>query len=110
MAVDRQEQRESAPAAEDRRNQLSNEVPQRDTRSFRSRAIRRLKRSLSAKIGVSLVSIMVLMAITAAIISPHDPYEFHPQYQLMSPNEYFPFGTDQYWRDVMSRLIHGSHI
>jgi peptide/nickel transport system permease protein len=53
---------------------------------------------------------MVLMAITAAIISPHDPYEFHPQYQLMRQNAYFTFGTDKYGRDVIRRVIHGSQI
>jgi peptide/nickel transport system permease protein len=86
------------------------EGPQRDTRSFRNRALRRLRASLSAKIGVGLVSVMVFLAITAPLISPHDPYEFHGQYQLMEPNLYFPFGTDQYGRDVMSRVIHGSQI
>lgn len=110
MAVESQRKREPATADEKRKGQLSGDLTERDTRSFRSRAWRQLKKSLSAKIGVALVFSMVLIALTASIISPHDPYEFHSQYRLMEPNAYFPFGTDHHGRDVMSRVIHGSQI
>ncbi len=110
MAEKSQGQQQASTKSGVSSNQLTEDTPQRDTRSFRSRAWRRLKASLSAKIGVTLVSIMILMAITAPIVSPHDPLLFHGQYQLMEPNSYFPFGTDQYGRDVLSRVIYGSQI
>jgi peptide/nickel transport system permease protein len=110
MAVDSQGKRESEASPNTSQGKLGEELPRADTRSFRSRALRQLRRSLSAKIGVFLVAVMVLMALTASFVAPHDPYEFHPQYRLMEPNTYFPFGTDHHGRDVMSRVIHGSQI
>lgn len=114
MAEQSQDQSEqqgqrSIPAAA-RQHLLQSEAPQRDTRSFRSRALRRLRASLSAKIGVALVTIMILCALTAPLIAPHSPTQFHGEYQLLEPTAYFPFGTDQYGRDVLSRVIHGSQI
>jgi peptide/nickel transport system permease protein len=110
MAAERQEQREHVAEPDEQTNKLGQTTTARDTRSFRSRAWRRLKASLSAKIGLTLVLIMVFMALSASLIAPHDPYEFHSQYRLMEPNAYFPFGTDHHGRDVMSRVIHGSQI
>lgn len=110
MEVDNRRNQESAPERGGQNHQLSDEPVEQDSRSFRNRALRRLKASLSAKIGVALVFTVIFVAITAPLVSPHDPYERQTQYRLMEPNTYFPFGTDQHGRDIMSRVIHGSQI
>lgn len=102
-----QEEQESRAGASLRMSE--DELP-KDTRSFKQRALRRLRQSLSAKIGVVLVALMIIMAVGAPVIAPHDPFEFNRDYALNSPHPYFPFGTDQYGRDVLSRVIYGSQI
>jgi peptide/nickel transport system permease protein len=90
--------------------QLAGDERRTDSRSFKNRAWRRLKQSLSAKIGLFLVLTMIVLAIGAPVIAPHDPLQHNTQYRLNEPHPYFPFGTDQFGRDVLSRVIYGSRI
>jgi peptide/nickel transport system permease protein len=60
--------------------------------------------------------LLVLMAVFAPWISPHDPYEQDLTQRLKPPLSINPsgdrywLGTDQLGRDVLSRLIHGSRV
>jgi peptide/nickel transport system permease protein len=103
-------EQEREPSSPDVKEKLDEAESRRDSRSFRVRAWRRLRQSLSAKIGVSLVLLMVIMAVGAPVIAPHDPFDFHNEYRLHEPHPFFPFGTDQFGRDVLSRVIYGSQI
>nr|PZN65869.1 MAG: peptide ABC transporter permease [Sphaerobacter thermophilus] len=79
------------------------------SRSVWARARRHLARSTSGKVGLVLVALVLLMALVAPLISPHDPYE-QSVYRLYGPSFYFPFGTDEFGRDVMSRVIYGARV
>ncbi len=67
-------------------------------------------------IGVTVLTVIVLMALLAPLISPHDPYDQDLSRRLIPPIWYekgvwaHPFGTDQLGRDYLSRLIYGSRI
>lgn len=67
-------------------------------------------------IGASVLTAIVLMALLAPLISPHDPYDQDLARRLIPPIWYekgvwaHPFGTDQLGRDYLSRLIYGSQI
>jgi peptide/nickel transport system permease protein len=67
-------------------------------------------------IGTSVLTVIVLMAVLAPLISPHDPYDQDLARRLIPPIWYekgvwlHPFGTDQLGRDYLSRLIYGSQI
>jgi peptide/nickel transport system permease protein len=67
-------------------------------------------------IGFSVLTVIVLMAVLAPLISPHDPYDQDLSRRLIPPIWYekgvwlHPFGTDQLGRDYLSRLIYGSQI
>ncbi len=107
VSAEQEREPTSSPSAQEK---LSDAENRPDTRSFRVRAWRRLKKSLSAKIGVTLVLLMIIMAIGAPVLAPHDPFDFHNEYRLHEPHPFFPFGTDQFGRDVLSRVIYGSQI
>ncbi|MDI3339953.1 MAG: ABC transporter permease [Sphaerobacter sp.] len=79
------------------------------SRTVWARAARHLARSTSGKIGLLLVALVLLMALAAPLIAPHDPYE-QTVFRLYGPSLYFPFGTDEFGRDVMSRVIYGARI
>lgn len=71
-------------------------------------AARRLFRHRSAFIGLLLVSIYLGAALFADIVAPYSPIEQHPVDMLQPPNANYLLGTDQFGRDILSRLIHGA--
>lgn len=71
---------------------------------------------LKVQIGVALVLGMCLVAIFADVIAPHDPYLQNLMMRLRPPvwadrgSWAHPLGTDNFGRDLLSRLIYGSRL
>jgi len=61
-------------------------------------------------VGLVLLVAIILVAILAPLIAPHDPLEQNIVSRLEPPSAEFWLGTDSYGRDVLSRLIYGSRI
>ncbi|MCU0986886.1 MAG: ABC transporter permease [Acetobacteraceae bacterium] len=61
-------------------------------------------------IGLLLFGAVVLAALSADWISPHDPVRNNFRYRLGAPNEVFWLGTDRFGRDILSRIIHGTRV
>ncbi|MDE2888251.1 MAG: ABC transporter permease [Gemmatimonadota bacterium] len=70
---------------------------------------RLLKNRLAAAGGVLLLGFL-LLAIAAPLAAPHDPYAQNLYERLQPPSLAYPFGTDDFGRDVLSRVIHGARI
>lgn len=74
----------------------------------------RLRRNPVFLLGAGLVGVIVLMAIFADFIAPHDPTQRILIDQVSTNNpippgqEGHPLGADNAGRDMLSRLIHGS--
>ena len=79
-------------------------------------AWRRLRKNPAAMVGLIIVVTMVLIALFAPIISPHDPNHQYMNRGLsamggfVGPSMFFPLGTDQNGRDLLSRMIWGARI
>jgi peptide/nickel transport system permease protein len=58
--------------------------------------------------GALVVIAMVLMAVFAEYITPYDPTANAFEHMLVAPNADFWFGTDQFGRDILTRLIFGA--
>ncbi|MCO5131369.1 MAG: ABC transporter permease [Xanthobacteraceae bacterium] len=61
-------------------------------------------------IAVICLTVIVLMAIFAPLLAPHDPQFLAPANRLKPASAEFPLGTDAYGRDVLSRIIYGGRI
>ena len=67
-------------------------------------------------IGVTIVAAVILIALTAPLIAPHDPYHQDLMNRLVPPvwdargSWEHIFGTDHLGRDYLSRLIYGARI
>ena len=70
---------------------------------------RLLKNRLAAAGGVLLLGFL-LLAVTAPLAAPRDPYAQNLYERLQPPSLANPFGTDDFGRDVLSRVIHGARI
>jgi len=69
--------------------------------------------SRGAVIGLVVFALLVLIALFAPLLAPHDPIEQYKNFFLSPPSfaggdPQFLFGTDPVGRDILSRLIHGS--
>ena len=71
---------------------------------------RQYLKNRGAVAGGIFLLIVALVAILAPLIAPYDPYAMHPKAQLLGPSLEFPFGTDQYGRDMLSRVMYGARI
>lgn len=61
-------------------------------------------------VGGLIIFGMVVLAILAPVVAPYDPYELRVDHLFEPPGTTFYLGTDDYGRDVYSRLIYGSRI
>ena len=61
-------------------------------------------------VATVLLSLVVLMAILAPLLAPHDPQLLAPAQRLKPSSALHWLGTDGYGRDVLSRIIYGGRI
>ncbi len=71
---------------------------------------RRLRRSPQALLGVALVLVLLAMAVFAPLIAPFDPIQLQVRERLQSPSPRHWFGTDDFGRDIFSRVVWGSQL
>ena len=57
-----------------------------------------------------MLAILVVVAVAAPVIAPYSPTATDMMRTLAPPSSAHWLGTDQYGRDVLSRLIWGTHI
>ena len=58
--------------------------------------------------GLSLIALLLVAALAAPLIAPHDPYAISMKSALKAPGGEYPLGTDQLGRCVFSRLLYGA--
>ena len=71
---------------------------------------RRLMKSRIGVMGIIFIGILVLVAIFAPLIAPHDPLEQNIMMRYQAPSSEHILGTDEMGRDILSRIIYGSRI
>jgi len=74
------------------------------------RGLRRLLRNPLTVVGVIIVAMLMLVALFAPWIATHDPLAQDLAGALRAPSEEHWFGTDEFGRDIFSRLVYGSRI
>jgi peptide/nickel transport system permease protein len=55
--------------------------------------------------GALLVGLVLLMAVAGLVHPPHDPLEMHPADRGLGPGLAYWMGTDQFGRDIFSRVL-----
>ena len=72
----------------------------------------RLFRNKGAIIGLVFVTILLFTAITADYLYDYDTYVIKQNIpeRLQKPSITHPFGTDEFGRDILARVVHGSRI
>lgn len=90
-------------------------APKRTSQSVTSLAWRRFRRHRLAMASLVVIFLLVVMALAAPLIAPHDPFtqprgtDLRAQF-FQPPSAEHLLGTDDLGRDVLSRIIYGSRI
>jgi peptide/nickel transport system permease protein len=77
-------------------------------KSNRSKTLVGFLRYRSSQIGLALVLLYVIVALFAGIIAPYSPIDQQAKDRLQEPNANYLLGTDEFGRDILSRLMHGA--
>jgi len=73
-------------------------------------AWRQLRRNRAAVGGGAVLIILIVIAIAAPTIAPYGPAEQDYDHVLEGPSLYHAFGTDNFGRDIFSRVLYGARI
>lgn len=71
---------------------------------------KRFKQNRFAFVGFLFIALILVVAVFAKWIVPYDPYAMNSTSSLASPNAQHWFGTDQFGRDIFSRILYGAQI
>jgi peptide/nickel transport system permease protein len=71
---------------------------------------RRLMHNQLALAGGLMLAVVVLAALFAQLLAPFDPLEMYPVHLLEPPSASHWLGTDEFGRDILSRVIWGARI
>ena len=74
------------------------------------RAWRRFARHKPALVGAAVILVYLLAALLADVVAPYDPLDMSAGSRISGPDAAHWFGTDEYGRDVLSRVIYGARI
>lgn len=72
--------------------------------------LRRFARSKGVVVGAGILLVLALIALSATVISPAEPNAVAPREALQAPSLSHWFGTDQYGRDLLSRVLYGTRL
>lgn len=70
----------------------------------------RLNKSKLAMIGLWFLVFLVLVAVFGPLVAPHGYDDQVPEEALQFPSKEHWFGTDNFGRDILSRMIYGSRV
>jgi peptide/nickel transport system permease protein len=71
---------------------------------------RRFALPLSTWIGLLMVGFVVAAALAAPVLTPFDPVKTDLVNSLEPPSSTHPFGTDNFGRDIFTRLLYGARV
>ena len=69
-----------------------------------------MRKKLNGRVlaGLVILSVVLLVALLAPVLAPHDPYELGVPY--LHPSAEHPLGTNDIGQDILSELIYGTRI
>jgi peptide/nickel transport system permease protein len=69
-----------------------------------------LRHNRLALAGALMLAVVIFAAVFAQLLSPFDPLEMNPPHLLEPPGASHWLGTDEFGRDILSRVIWGARI
>jgi len=73
-------------------------------------ALRWLPRRRLTRAGVLTVGLFCAVALAAPLVAPFSPFEMHMGERFQAPGATYWLGTDEFGRDILSRIVYGARI
>ncbi|HLI50797.1 MAG TPA: nickel transporter permease [Thermomicrobiaceae bacterium] len=89
---------------------LSRFEKNRQARSQRQIFLQRLRANRLAVVGAVIIGILIFFAIFGPLVAPENPIAMNLVNQFQPPSLAHPFGTDDFGRDILSRVIYGARL
>ena len=74
------------------------------------RVLSRLVRRPASRVGLVILATLVLGAAIGPVLAPQSPYLQDLDHRLVPPGDGHLLGTDEFGRDILSRLLYGTRI
>ncbi|HET8629725.1 MAG TPA: ABC transporter permease [Thermomicrobiales bacterium] len=84
--------------------------PERAPDRALGRFARAFRRNPGAVAGLVVLLVLLALALLAPVLAPYDPIQISPADLLGPPSGQHWFGTDEYGRDILSRVLLGSRL
>lgn len=75
-----------------------------------SRIFKQWRRNRRAVVGAFILMFIIIMAIFAPFVTNHEPQKQNMRNRLQPPSSEHIFGTDQFGRDMYSRVVYGARL
>ncbi|MDR3265213.1 MAG: ABC transporter permease [Synergistaceae bacterium] len=82
----------------------------RKRRGTAAQALFRLRKSPLAMFGLVFILLLIFVAIFADVLAPYPYQKQNLAHSFETPSKQFLLGTDEFGRDILSRLIYGARI
>jgi peptide/nickel transport system permease protein len=97
---------DAAPSAG---TEATNDVTERSS-SFGATVVAQLRKNVPAMTSLIVLVVVVALAVAAPWVAPREPNRPNLGARLSPPSLEYPFGTDHYGRDVLSRTLYGARV
>ena len=71
---------------------------------------RRFKKNRLAMVGLVIILLIIALTVLAPVIAPYGLDQQNARIRLMGPSKEHWFGTDNYGRDILTRVLYGGRI
>ncbi len=89
---------------------LTPELVKRKRRGAFAEVLFRLSKSPLAMFGLAIILLLIFCALFAEVISPYSPIKQDLMHMFETPSAEHWLGTDEFGRDILSRLIYGARV
>ena len=73
-------------------------------------ALKKLKRNRNSMLGLGIITLMIYIVMLAPFLATHNPVEIDWSSISQGPSKAHWFGTDEFGRDLFSRILYGSRV
>jgi peptide/nickel transport system permease protein len=89
---------------------LLGEATARPRRRFVNATVRQLLTVRTTLLGLVIIVGLALVALAAPVLAPENPIKLQMRRRFLPPSLAHPFGTDEFGRDILTRVIYGARI
>jgi peptide/nickel transport system permease protein len=83
---------------------------QTEKQIYQGRTWRSMKQNTLAMTGFAIIALLVFFSIFATVLAPFDPAEVRILDRLQAPGAQHWMGTDEFGRDILSRVLYGARV